>query len=119
MNNEEKILQMLTKLTGDVAGLKGDVAGLKGDVAELKATQAQQGERLDEMQDTLTRVAVTQEGVVLPRLQALYEGHEAIMEQLKKKADNDRMYELAGDVPMMKDSIKRLRTDVNELKKAQ
>ncbi len=50
MNNEEKILQMLTKLTGDVAGLKGDVA-------ELKATQAQQGERLDEMQDTLTRVA--------------------------------------------------------------
>ena len=29
------------------------------------------------------------------------------------------MYELAGDVPMMKDSIKRLRTDVNELKKAQ
>ena len=61
MNNEEKILQMLTKLTGDVAGLKGDVA-------ELKATQDQQGERLDEMQDTLTRVAVTQEGVVLPRL---------------------------------------------------
>ena len=118
MNNEEKILQMLTKLTGDVAGLKGDVAGLKGDVAELKATQAQQGERLDEMQDTLTRVSVTQEGVVLPRLQALYEGHEAIMEQLKKKADNDRMYELAGDVPMMKDSIKRLRTDVNELKKS-
>ena len=41
------------------------------------------------------------------------------MKQLKKKADNDRMYELAGDVPMMKDSIKRLRTDVNELKKAQ
>ena len=68
MNNEEKILQMLTKLTGDVAGLKGDVAGLKGDVAELKATQAQQGERLDEMQDTLTRVAVTQEGVVLPQI---------------------------------------------------
>ena len=78
MNNEEKILQMLTKLTGDVAGLKGDVA-------ELKATQAQQGERLDEMQDTLTRVAVTQEGVVLPRLQALYEGHEAVEEKGRQR----------------------------------
>ena len=93
--------------------------GLTATVAKQGEQLAKHGERLEEMQETLTRVAVTQEGVVLPRLQALYEGHEAIMEQLKKKADNDRMYELAGDVPMMKDSIKRLRTDVNELKKAQ
>ena len=105
MNNEEKILMLLE--------------GLTATVAKQGEQLAKHGERLEEMQETLTRVAVTQEGVVLPRLQALYEGHEAIMEQLKKKADNDRMYELAGDVPMMKDSIKRLRTDVNELKKAQ
>lgn len=98
MNNEEKILALLEGLT---------------------ATVAQQGERLDEMQDTLTRVAVTQESMVLPRLQALYEGHSAIMDKLERKAGRDRLYELEDDVSMLKDSVKLLRMEVNELKKAQ
>lgn len=98
MNNEEKILQMLTSLTEKVD--------------RLETTQA-------EMQDTLTRVAVTQESMVLPRLQALYEGHGAIMDKLERKAGRDRLYELEDDVSMLKDSVKRLRAEVNELKKAQ
>lgn len=105
MNNEEKILELLTKLTGDVAGLKGDVT-------DLKAAQA-------DMQETLTRVAVTQENTVLPRLQALYEGHGAIMEQLKEKADIDKMYELVGDVPLIKEVVSRHSADIAQLKKAQ
>ena len=52
MSNEAKILEMLTALTTKIN--------------RLEATQA-------EMQDTLTRVAVTQEGVVLPRIQLALE----------------------------------------------
>jgi len=40
MSNEEKILQILTQIQGDITDLKGDVIELKGDVIELKSGQA-------------------------------------------------------------------------------
>lgn len=36
MNNEEKILEILGRIEGDVSTLKGDVSTLKGDVSTLK-----------------------------------------------------------------------------------
>ena len=54
MTNEEKILQRLDQLTAEMAGMKSEMS---------------------EMKTTLTRVAVTQENVVLPKLQLLAEGH--------------------------------------------
>lgn len=91
MNNEEKILAMLP---------------------EMKAT-------LEEMKTTLTRVAVTQENVVLPRIQALYENHGTIMEKLDTLASKERVDEHESDISIMKDAITLLRMDVNELKRAQ
>ncbi len=40
MNNEEKILSLLTQVVTDVSGLKSDFAELKSDVAELKSDVA-------------------------------------------------------------------------------
>nr|WP_326175013.1 hypothetical protein [uncultured Oscillibacter sp.] len=54
MNNEEKILQIL---------------------AEIKSEQT-------EMRDLLQKVAVTQEAVVLPRLDLLAEGHQNLLDTL-------------------------------------
>lgn len=54
MNNEEKILQIL---------------------AEIKSEQTEMG-------DLLQKVAVTQEAVVLPRLDLLAEGHQNLLDTL-------------------------------------
>ena len=88
MNNEEKILQMLE---------------------EMKAEQA-------EMRDLLQKVSVTQEAVVLPRLDLLAEGHQNLLDTLAPKS---RVDELAADVDTLKTVVRLLTHDVAELKKAQ
>nr|WP_325305736.1 hypothetical protein [uncultured Oscillibacter sp.] len=88
MNNEEKILQIL---------------------AEIKSEQT-------EMRDLLQKVAVTQEAVVLPRLDLLAEGHQNLLDTLAPKS---RVDELAADVDTLKTVVRLLTHDVAELKKAQ
>ena len=88
MNNEEKILQIL---------------------AEIKSEQT-------EMRDLLQKVAVTQEAVVLPRLDLLAEGHQNLLDILAPKS---RVDELAADVDTLKTVVRLLTHDVAELKKAQ
>ena len=86
MNNEKKILQIL---------------------AEIKSEQTK-------MRDLLQKVAVTQEAVVLPRLDLLAEGHQNLLDTLAPKS---RVDELAADVDTLKTVV--LTHDVAELKKAQ
>lgn len=88
MNNEKKILQIL---------------------AEIKSEQT-------EMRDLLQKVAVTQEAVVLPRLDLLAEGHQNLLDTLAPKS---RVDELAADVDTLKTVVRLLTHDVAELKKAQ
>ena len=137
MNNEEKILQILEKhgeildqLTKDVSGLKEDVSGLKEDVSGLKEDvsglkQDVSGLRVDvdllkedsaSMRETLTRVAVTQENIVLPRLSALAEGHIHLKETLAPK---DRVDTLENDMAFMKTVISSLSDRLSKLEKAQ
>lgn len=130
MNNEEKILHILEKhgeileqLTHDVSGLKEDVSGLKKDVSGLKEDVS--GLRTDvdllkedsaSMRETLTRVAVTQENIVLPRLSALAEGHIHLKETLAPK---DRVDALENDMAFMKTVIGSLSDRLSKLEKAQ
>ena len=88
MNNEEKILQLLE---------------------EMKTEQA-------EMRDLLQKVAVTQEAVVLPRLDLLAEGHQNLLDTLTPK---DRVEALEEEVDTLKTVVRLLTHDVAELKKAQ
>lgn len=101
MNNEEKILAML---------------------AEIKATQEKQGEMLErhdatlsDLQKTVTRVAVTQENVVLPNLQLLAEGHDTLLSTLARK---DRVEALEDDVALLKAVIKTMSQRITDLEKA-
>lgn len=119
MNNEGKILSILEKhdaqfekinavlethskllftLTTDVADLKTDVADLKQRVAE---------------------VAITQENVVLPGLQALAEGHRDILDKLAELTPKSRTEQLEEDMAIMKSAFRALSHEVAELKKAQ
>lgn len=119
MNNEEKILEMLTKLT-DTVGKQGEMIGqingrldrLEADVSGLKATQS-------EMQDTLTRVAVTQEGVVLPRIQLALEGHGELSRRMDTLATKEQVEALASDVSIIKEVVSQHSRDISKLKKAQ
>ena len=95
MNNEEKILEMLTELS------KGQ-AEMRADIAELKATQVKQGEQLAEVQETVTRVAITQENIVLPRLETLADGHKHLLNTLATKA---RVEEVAEEVSTIKSVV--------------
>ena len=88
MSNEEKILQIL---------------------AEMRAEQA-------EMRDLLQKVAVTQEAVILPRLDLLAEGHQNLLDTLAPK---DRVETLEEEVDTLKTVVRLLTHDVAELKKAQ
>ena len=109
MNNEEKILLMLEQLTEDVSGLKQDVSGLKQDVSKLKEDSA-------EMRETLTRVAITQENVVLPQLRLLAEGHKHLSETLASK---DQVDTLESDLAFTKVVVNSLSDRLTSLEKAQ
>ena len=89
MDNEEKILAILTAMQSEMGAMRSEMGTMRSEIGQingrldrLEATQAQQGERLEEMQETLTRVAVTQEGVVLPRIQMLFDGHSELKREL-------------------------------------
>ena len=98
MSNEEKILEMLTALTTKIN--------------RLEATQA-------EMQDTLTRVAVTQEGVVLPRIQLALEGHDELKRKLDTLATKEQVRALSSEVDTIKEVVSRHSSDISQLRKAQ
>ena len=101
MNNEEKILEILGQIQGDVSELKGDVSELKGDVSELKRRTA--------------KIEVTQENVVLPRIQLLAEGHTLIQNQIKKLSVIDSMQD---DIATLKSAIRFLSQKIEQMEKA-
>ena len=98
MNNEEKILEMLTQMQGNIAQMQ---------------------QRIDQIDERSQRTAVLLETEVTTKLNLLYEGHETIMETLDKLAPKSRVELLEDEVDMLKDVIRIMRQDIAELKKAQ
>lgn len=119
MNNEEKILQMLTVM--------------QSDIAELKTTQTKQGEqltsltekvdhltdRVDEIDTRSLRSAVLLETEVARDVRLVYEGQEMLRQKMEELAPKGRVEAVEDDVAVLKDAYKLLRMEVNELKKAQ
>ncbi len=98
MNNEEKILVML--------------AQMQSDIADLKDAQSS-------MQTTLTRVAVTQENIVLKSLDALAEGQDLTYQKLKDLAGRDELTELREEVRLLRSVVAQNTKDIEALKTAQ
>ena len=98
----EKILEMLTNLTETV-----DRHGEQ---------LAQQGTQLAQLQETVSRLAIIQENIVLPRLDTLADGHTHLVKTLATK---EQVKELAEDVSIIKDVVRHHRAEINDLKKAQ
>ena len=126
MNNEEKILEMLSGLTVTIGKhgellteLKTDVAELKTDVEGLKTNVAGLKETVEVLDARSLKSAVLLETDIPRSINRLYEGHGAIMEKLRTLASQDQVDEHDQDISIMKDAIKLLRLEVNKKKKAQ
>lgn len=102
MNNEEKILEMLVALTETVNRQGEQLAELKVDVGEIRETAA--------------RVAITQEDIILPRLDTLADGHKHLLNTLASKS---RVEALEEDVSTLKSVIKSMSRRLAALEKAQ
>ena len=151
MNNEEKILQMLTKLVdavnqqGETLARHEELLVKQGEMLarheELLVKQGEmlarheellvkQGETLDkhggqlaemkedicELRETAVRVAITQENIVLPRLDTLADGHKHL---LKTLASDSRVEALEEDVSTLKSAFKMMSNRLAALEKAQ
>ena len=106
MNNEEKILAMLEKLTEEV-GRHGDLLEKQGKLLEKHS---------EEIDGRSLRSAVMLENEVLPKLQLLYEGHVHLQETLAPKAQVET---LEGEVVTLKSAVKMMTKRLEALEKAQ
>ena len=144
MNNEEKILQMLTKLVDTVNQQgetlarheemlvkQGEMLVKQGEtMARHEEMLVKQGETLAkhggqlaemkedicELRETAVRVAITQENIVLPRLDTLADGHKHL---LKTLASDSRVEALEEDVSTLKSAFKMMSNRLAALEKAQ
>lgn len=130
MNNEEKILEILEKLTeevsrhGEMLAKQGETLAKQGEMLakhdvilnKLVEKVDRQGERLEEIDDRSLRSAVILENEVLPRLQLLYEGQANLRETLAPKAQVEI---LRDDVETLKSTVKIMTKRLDTLEKAQ
>lgn len=94
MNNEEKILAILSQMQTDFSQMRADI---------------------EELKERTTRIEITQENVVLPRIQLLAEGHTIIQEQIKRLSVIDSMQD---DIATLKTAVRFLSQKVEQLEKA-
>ena len=127
MNNEEKILEMLTMLQSEMGAMRSEMDAMRSEMdarfARLEAVQSKQGEqlaqindRLEELDDRSLRSAVMLENQVLPQLQLLYEGQVTLQQTLAPK---ERVEVLEDDVITLKTVVKSISNRLAALEKAQ
>ncbi len=109
MNNEEKILELLT-------AMQSEMGAMRSDIAELKATQAEQGELLKELDARSLKSAVLLETEIPHKLGLLFEGHKTILETLSPKS---RVDELEEEVTILRSAFQALANRLTALEKAQ
>lgn len=98
MNNEEKVLEMLSKMQRDIAGIK---------------------ETLEEVDQRSVRTQVLLETDYHDKLQLLYDGHSAIIEKLDELTPRDRVEVLEDEIITLKTAVKAMSKRLSALEKAQ
>ena len=105
MNNEEKILAMLEKHGEMLAQMQSDLADVKG--------------RLKHVEDVATHTALTQETIVVKRLDALAEGQDIIEKRLDTLDEVKKLAEETSDkVDVIHAVVSQHSGSIAKLKKA-
>ena len=109
--DEKKILDLLTQLVEDVAGVKADLTNVKTDLTDVKTK--------------VDKLSIEHENIIIPRLDLLYEGQTALAAQMKERAMREPVKELESTVHMLTDAaqmtnreIDTIKSDIAALKKA-
>lgn len=116
MNNEEKILEMLTKMQAQLDRMetRQDRVDTRLDRVDTRLDRIEA--RQDQVQDDLQRVKLYLELDVEKRLAAINEGIDTIQERL---IPEERMEKAEDDIIVLKTAVRALARDVAELKKAE
>ena len=130
MNNEEKILELLTQMQQEQHQIRLEQQEMREEQRQIRLEQQEMREeqrqiRLEQqemreeqsrMRDDITRINLRLELDVEKRFDAVNEGIDAILEKLTPKS---RVDALEADVTMLKTALRVLTQDVDQLKKAQ
>lgn len=111
---EEKDLQAIAQLMKDMEDRLD--AKMEAKLAPINDRMEQMQEDISDLRTTVTRVAVTQENIVIPQIKLLAEGHDLLLNTLARK---DRVEALEDDVALLKTVIKAMSQRITELEKAQ
>ena len=98
MNNEEKILEMLSKMQGDIAGIK---------------------ETLEEVDQRSIRTQVLLEADISDKIQLLFDGHSTIIEMMDRLGPKERVEVLEDEIITLKTAVKMISNRLAALEKAQ
>lgn len=98
MNTEEKILALLEQIQQEQKQMRADMG---------------------QMQTTLTRVALTQENIILKSLDALAEGQDLTHQRIRDLAGKDELAELREEVRLLRTVVAQNTRDIETLKAAQ
>ena len=105
MNNEEKIIEL-------ISGLKEDIGQLKKDMDERFTAV---DKRFDDLESRVTKIEVVQENKTNAKLDLLFEGQKTIQNQIKHLSVVDA---LQADVATLKSAVQYLSSELEKIKKA-
>lgn len=109
MNNEEKIIALL-EAQGRTLDAHGRILEAQGrEIATIK-------KNTDALYDEVAKINVSLENEIRPKLDLLFEGQKTLLETLAPK---NRVEALEDEMAFLKQVIKNLASEVNDLKKAQ
>ena len=137
MNNEEKILELLTGMQGQMDRMEGQMDRMEGRMDSMEGQMDRMEGRMDSMEGRLDRmegqmgsmegrigsleknvsgIRMDIENRIDPTLQMLAEGQAAILEKVAPKT---RVEALEDKVDFLETVVRRITRDVEDLKKAQ
>ena len=123
MNNEEKILEILSIMQTQMGQMQTQMGQMQTQMGQMQtqmdrmeARQDRIEARQDQAQDDLQRVKLYLELDVEKRLAAINEGIDTIQEKL---IPEERMEKAEDDIIVLKTAVRALARDVAELKRAE
>lgn len=97
----------IKEIRGDITGIKGEIVGMKDDITDIKGDITEMKDDITEMKDDITdikarvkRLELTQENVVIPRLNTIESCYISTYERYKENVDEHEM--LKQDVSILK-----------------